>query len=375
MLDDGLSGMPAEDTDGAHRRFRPDSDPASLNRGGTVLQGNVSHELTLPVRVDGIGQASHELPQRKRGVLGPLREHRPLREHAISENTRRNYQSQWRRFQRWTKERSVECLPADPAHVIIYIEERYYEGCSTATLRASLSAISYLHRVAKEDDPCRDTDVRGTMSGATRLRGRTQKQAPALTREAFERIRKTACSPRIGKGGHIEREETARERGRLDIAIIGMMRDGLLRVSEAADTVWSDIWDGPDGSGRLLIPRSKTDVDSSGFVAYLSADTMFCLDRIRDGASDTDRVIGLASNQIAKRIKRAAQQAGLGDRFSGHSCRVGMARDLAGGNFSLARIMQVGRWTTAQMAAFYIRNEAAARNAVAEYHGHRPRLS
>ena len=369
MLDDGLSGIPAEDVDGAHTRSRPDSDPASLNRGRSVLRGNVSHELTLPVGVNGIGQASHELPQHKGVLRGGLREH------AISDNTRRNYESQWRRFQRWTRERDIECLPAIPAHVMVYIEERYYQGFSTATLRASLSAISYFHRAFKENDPCRDPDVRATLSGATRLRGRTQKQAAALTREAFERIRKTVCSPRIGKGGHLEREDAARERGRLDIAIIGMMRDGLLRVSEASDAVWSDIGAGPDGSGSLLIPRSKTDVEGSGFVAYLSADTMSCLNSIRDGAADSDRVIGLAPNQIAKRIKRAAQQAGLGDKFSGHSCRVGMARDLAGGNISLARVMQVGRWATAQMAAFYIRNESAARNAVAEYHGHHPGLS
>ena len=217
--------------------------------------------------------------------------------------------------------------------------------------------------------------MRGTLSGATRLLGRTQKQASPLTGEAFEKIRKTACTPRIGKGGHIERPETALKRGGLDIAMIGLMRDGLLRVSEASEVVWSDIEVRPDGSGRLLIRRSKTDVEGRGFVAYLSMHTMSHLDEMRDGATDKDRVIALRPNQIGRRIKRAAQQAGLGNGFSGHSCRVGMACDLAREDISLTRIMQAGRWSTAQMVSHYIRNEIAGRNAVAEYYGYRHRLN
>ena len=188
VLDDGLSGIPAEDADGAHTRPRPDSDPAPLNRGGSVLRGQVSQELTLPVGANGLEQALDESPGKERDELSALLEH------AISDNTRRNYQSQWRRFQMWTKERNVEYLPANPAQVTTYLEERFRQGCSSSTLRASLSAISYFHRAFREDDPCGDHEVRGTLSGATRLLGRTQKQAAPLTREVFERILKELVS-------------------------------------------------------------------------------------------------------------------------------------------------------------------------------------
>lgn len=368
VLDDGLSGIPAEVADGAHARARPHYDPASLIRGGSALLETVSLELALPSRANGLEQASNELPQSKRVKL------RALREHSISDNTWKNYLSQWRRFQRWAKENNVNSLPATPAQVEAYLEERFFEGHSSSTLSASRSAISYIHRAFEEDDPCNDQRVRATLTGATRLLGRTQKQAAALTREAFEKIRNTAYRPRVGKGGYLERPETALKRGRLDVAMIAMMRDGLLRVSEAADAVWGDIEDRPGGSGRLLIRRSKTDVEGTGFVAYLSAHTMSYLDEIRNGAASTCRVTGLRPNQIAKRIKQAAQQAGLGNRFSGHSCRVGMACDLAREDISLTRIMQAGRWTTAQMVSHYIRNEIAGRNAVAEYYDYRYRL-
>ena len=45
----------------------------------------------------------------------------------------------------------------------------------------------------------------------------------------------------------------------MDVAIITTMRDGLLRVSEAAALTWGDIQPQPDGSGLMRIRRSKTD--------------------------------------------------------------------------------------------------------------------
>ena len=50
--------------------------------------------------------------------------------------------------------------------------------------------------------------------------------------------------------------------GDLDIALISLVRDAMLRVSEAADLTWKDIETEADGSGRLLIRRSKTDPEA-----------------------------------------------------------------------------------------------------------------
>ena len=52
--------------------------------------------------------------------------------------------------------------------------------------------------------------------------------------------------------------------GNLDIALISLMRDALLRVSEAAVLTWRDIAAEADGTGRLLIRRSKTDTEGGG---------------------------------------------------------------------------------------------------------------
>lgn len=131
--------------------------------------------------------------------------------------------------------------------------------------------------------------------------GRLQKQAEALTVEVFAAIRATTCNPRRGRGG-VESPAAAMSRGNLDIAVISLMRDAMLRVSEAAALTWGDIATETDGTGRLLIRRSKTDVEGEGAIAYVSAPTMKALGLIREGAPDTASAFGLRPNQIAARI-------------------------------------------------------------------------
>ena len=90
---------------------------------------------------------------------------------------------------------------------------------------------------------------------------------------------------------------------------------------------------------------------------------------VRKQATASDSVFGLRPNQISARIKQAALAANLGDGFSGHSPRVGMARDLARAGTELPNLMNAGRWRSPAMPAHYTRNESAARGAVAQFHG------
>ena len=136
-----------------------------------------------------------------------------------------------------------------------------------------------------------------------------------------------------------------------------------------------DIEEEEDGTGRLLIRRSKTDAEGEGAVAFLSAPTMESLEFIRGGASDRDSVFGLRPNRIAGRIKQAALAAGLGEGYSGHSPRVGMARDLVRSGAELASLMTAGRWRSPRMPALYTRNERVKRGAVARYYGSRSKFS
>ncbi|MCY4374431.1 MAG: tyrosine-type recombinase/integrase, partial [Spirochaetaceae bacterium] len=160
-----------------------------------------------------------------------------------------------------------------------------------------------------------------------------------------------------------------RRRGLADIALCGTMRDALLRREEAAALTWADIAREDDGSGRLTIPRSKTDPEAGGAVQYLGPTTMRDLAAIRPlDARPGDRVFGISGSQVSRRIAAAARAAGLGNGFSGHSPRVGMAQDLAASGAALPELMQAGRWSTSAMPALYVRAQSAGRGAVAKYY-------
>ena len=290
--------------------------------------------------------------------------------HEIASATLNNYRIQWGNFLSWALAKGVQPLPAEPAQVAAYLAERLQEhGHKPSTLRVAASAIAFAHKTANADDPCVSPEVKRTLRCATRKVGREQKQAKALTEEALFAIESIACQPRLGRGGRNETQETARCRGNLDIALIRLMRDAVLRVSEAAALTWLDIEPEADGTGRLLIRRSKTDAEGKGAMLFLSAPTMTALELIRNESAAKDSVFGLRPNQISARIKREAQAAGLGDGFSGHSPRVGMARDLARAGIELPSLMNAGRWRTPTMPAHYTRNESAGRGAVARFHG------
>ncbi len=296
--------------------------------------------------------------------------------HEVSANTRKNYRSQWRRFTGWARDRGVSALPADPVQVAAYLAERMERyGHRPATLQTAAAAIGFVHRTRGLADPRDTEEVRATLRSAARKAGASQRQAEGITEQELQAIRATACRPRIWRRGRTESADTAERRGRMDIAIIGVMRDALLRVSEAVALLWADIEEEEDGTGRLLIRRSKTDAEGEGAVAFLSAPTMESLGFIRGGASDGCCVLGLRSNRIAGRIKQAALAAGLGEGYSGHSPRVGMARDLVRSGAELASLMTAGRWRSPRMPALYTRNERVTRGAVARYYGSRSKFS
>ena len=290
-------------------------------------------------------------------------------EYELADGTRKVYFSQWLSFCAWSANRGISMLPADPVQVSAYLAERFeQQGHRPATLGTAAAAIAFFHRAAGLDNPCDSSYVKCTLKNSTRKTGSLQRQAKALTAEMLAKICMTACIPRRGRGGHTESHKTAWARGRTDIAVISLMRDAMLRVSEAAAIKWEDIEAQADGTGRLLIRRSKTDPLGEGAVLFVSSQTMEALDSIRGDAADSDSVFGLRPNQISRRITQAAQAAGLGDGFSGHSPRVGMACDLARAGTELPSLMTAGRWSSPRMPALYTRKEAAGRGAVARYY-------
>ena len=241
---------------------------------------------------------------------------------------------------------------------IRYLGVRAGSGASIATLRLASSAIAKAHEWAGHESPCRDQGVCASLKGWGRRLAKPQRQAGALTADVLAVIRLTAVQPRKRGRGH-ETEEQAPQRGKFDVALVAVLSDAGLRRSEAAALTWGDVQRWDDGSGRITIIRSKTDVEAAGAVVAVIPAAMRALDAIRPvGLGGAVKVFGLSESQIARRVKAIAKAAALADweLFSGHSGRVGMAQNGA----PTHEIERQGRWKQGGgMVGRYTRGESA----------------
>ena len=235
------------------------------------------------------------------------------------------YAYQWRMFDQWCRKSERQSLPASPPDVSAYIEARLSAGASPSTVRVIAFAIARVHLDAGHSNPCAG-EIAQKIAGMNESQGSVPQRSLPLDLDAYLAIREAAHQPRPSRGGHLESEDTARERGAFDVAAIGLMRDARLRVMEATQVRWADLEHAPDGSGRVAI--RDTDGLSEPDYRFVSADTMSLLAEIRGGSGDDERIITLQPRQLTTRIGAAARQAGLGEGYSAESPRLGMIADL-----------------------------------------------
>ncbi len=167
--------------------------------------------------------------------------------------------------------------------------------------------------------------------------------------------------------------------GLRDAAILRVMSDAFLRVSEAAALDWADVQQEADGSGRLTVRRSKTDQEAEGAVLFLGAPSMRAVRKWHDaagveagplfrrvwGRSNTVGSTALSPNTVRRVLHQRTKAAGVESRISGHSARVGSAQDRAAAGAELTELMDAGRWQSPAMPAHYAEGQLAGRGAVA----------
>ena len=280
---------------------------------------------------------------------------------ALAPNTRKAYGSAWSAWQRWALDQGRPVLPATAADVADYLEARHAAGASPATIRLARAAVAKVHQVSGAADPAADglvTDVLKRIGRDGRDRGRGQ--VAGIGWSAAE-----AAASIASNGG----DSLA---GLRDGALLRVMSDGLLRISEAAALQVSDVEATADG-GAVTIRASKTDQMGDGAVRFLGAPTVAAVRRYLDAAGITDgplfRRIRKGGQVTADRLgadsiraivrKRAAAVDGITGRIGGHSLRVGSARELAADGASLVELQQAGGWRSPTTPAVYVRRGAA----------------
>ena len=273
---------------------------------------------------------------------------------ALAPSTRELYGWLWAAWERYCAVQNLTPFPATPEEVGVYIARRADAGDRVSTLENRAGAIGARHRDEGLPSPCRDHEFQLLFKGIARAQaGSTPAQAAGLTNQALERIEAAL--------------NLTNPKHQATVALCRVMRDGMLRRTEATEIRWDDITEGEAGAGELLIRHSKTDQTGRGYVVFLSAATMTALARIRPPDA-TGQVFDVHPLTIARRIQAAARKAKLPGRFRGHSPRVGMAQDLAAAGASVVELQQVGRWKLPRMPAYYARFQSAQRGAVAKFY-------
>jgi len=291
-------------------------------------------------------------------------------------NTQKAWRSDWKVFLEFCEPKGLRPLPASSETVAAFVSHCRVNGRKPATVRRYLSTIAVAHRVAKLLNPIQDEAVSLELRHLDQEKTVRQRQAKALGWEQIKRFLDSAG----------ESLPATRERALLCVAY-----DTMGRRSELIALDVDDIEILPDGTGRALIRKSKTDQAGEGNTAYLSRTTVRYLAdwlkaaEIAEGALFR-RVIGrgtakdlpngrgriggrLSVDGVAQAFKRVAEWIGMPAedvaQVSGHSIRVGATQDLLALNIDLASVMQAGRWKTNRMPMRYGENVLAARGGMA----------
>ena len=284
------------------------------------------------------------------------REIKQLMQAGVSENTLRRYAFWQREIDAWRGERVL-----NDALMAAYITTLHQLGKSPSTISQAVAAVRWISKK-------QGVEVVGELTSATlagiRREGkdRGRGQVDGLNWADVERVCAFAEADRSLVGMR-------------DSAMIRLMSDGLLRISEVVAVNCGDLKE-----KTLKVRTSKTDQEGHGTVLYVTSDTRRVINRYKKRAEITRGALfrrirrgdhiqksRLTSRGARNIIKKRATDAGVDGFISGHSLRVGSAVSLAQAGASVVDMQVAGRWKSSQMPAHYARAEIAERGAIARY--------
>jgi site-specific recombinase XerD len=289
-----------------------------------------------------------------------------MAQRAYASNTLRAQKADGAIFQAFCEAQGLAFVPAAPATIRGFIEHCVRQEKKPATIRRYVATIARAHIAAGLSSPCASEPVRLALKEMGRVTTSRQRQALALGWKEIKEFIESA-----GEGLRADRER----------ALLCLAYDTMARRSELVAFNLEDVEFMPNGSGTVLIRRSKTDLVGEGTTAYLAGETVKWLEIWLKSAGITEgalfrRLIGqnrvrerLHADIIADIYKRVARWIGLAakqvNQVSGHSVRVGAAQDLLALNIDLASIMQAGRWKSSRMPMRYGERVIAGRGGMA----------
>ena len=276
---------------------------------------------------------------------------------SIAENTQKAYQRALHGLETWLSGRTLsDTLLAN------YLTTLHETGKSPATIGQIVAAVKW-QLTHQSNTPLLFPIAQATLAGIRREeRDRGRGQVDGLIWQDVERL----CI-------YAETEGTLA--GLRDAAMIRLMSDCLLRISEVVAINISDLKD-----KTLTLRTSKTDQEGTGETLYICDNTRHLLTQYRERAGITRGAVfrhirrgghiqsqRLTTVSARRIIQKRAQAAGIEGFISGHSLRVGSAVSLAQAGATVVDMQVAGRWKSSQMPAHYAKAEIAERGAIARF--------
>ena len=262
---------------------------------------------------------------------------------SVSENTKRGYKSDFRKFSAWCLSAGFPSLPATSTTVAAYFSAMADLGKKASTIDRARAAIRMAHESAGFADPTSDRHVRLVLKGIRRRLGTAKdKKTPILATDIIAMV-KSLPESLIGTR---------------DCAIILLGFAGAFRRSELAGIAFEHIEEMAEGI-KIFLPKSKTDQEGQGryvgikrgsnpatcpvraLNAWIEASgiTSGAIFRSIDRHSNIKESI--TPQSIAIVVKRAAKAAELDPaKYSGHSLRAGFVTQGAINGASETNIMR-----------------------------------
>lgn len=284
----------------------------------------------------------------------------------------------WGRFVHWCVENNKISLPASHETVeeyLVFHEKKLHRN----TLSIHLWAVSKTHRISGLPDPTTHEFVKGQIKQIRnkKIRGREVVKQASPFRDCH-------LTKLFELWANTEKINDLR-----DLMIMSIAYETGLRASNLRNIKIGDYYTDDDGTGRLIIPFTKTNHTGRDETKFLSCDTVELIERYLDHEKIIDdkesyliqraKISGVKSakntltsekmvgkNFVGNVFGRVWKVLDLGGKkLSGHSARVGVAQDLYEDNISHTQIMQLLGWSTTAMLVKYTSKANAGNSAMA----------
>lgn len=284
-----------------------------------------------------------------------------LTEIPITASSRKVYLNALANLDKWLRGR-----PITDETLADYLSYLFDRGKSPSHAEGVLKAVRWRAECEDKPDPRGKLCKRAIASFRRKGVGRGRGPSEGLQWESVEKLVSHATGERTIFGDR-------------DAAIIAVMSDGLLRVSEVAAL---DVEDIDFASNTFRIRQSKTDQFGVGAQQYIGNPPLehvrVWMEKAKVESGPLFRAINNTHHRVMKRrispdtipairriIKKRAKAAGIDGKISSHSLRIGAAESLTIQGATLVQLQICGRWSSPEMPAHYARKHTAQQSAMA----------